>query len=235
MKPESYFWRIESLWQNAWKPLIIRPSADEFFCVPFCEHVQWERSQDVVFYDEHHQGYYGLQKSFWTIAHGKPVFITDNHQNVLSAFYDFFLQENNHPITVVHIDAHRDDAKFPFEISAKDDVKTIEKKCRVSDYLDAGKKLGIIQEVISCTQSSEFENPFPLSPFLLNLDIDIFGKEGECVDLETKIKKIAESWKQANAVCIATSPGFIDEEEAFRIIDILIKPFEENFLYGHHQ
>ncbi len=226
MKPESYFWRIELAWKNAWKKLIIRPSANEFFCAPFYKHVQWKRSQEVVFYDEHQQGYYGLNESFWTNAHGKSIFITDNHQNVLSAFYDFFVQQKKKPITVVHIDAHRDDAIFPFEVSEKEDVKSIEQKCRVCDYLDAGKKMGILHDIISCTQSSEFEHPLPYSPFLFNLDIDIFGEEGNCIDLERKIQKIAESWNMAHAVCIATSPGFIDPEEAFRIIDILVKPFE---------
>jgi predicted ABC-type transport system involved in lysophospholipase L1 biosynthesis ATPase subunit len=41
--------------------------------------------------------------------------------------------------------------------------------------------------------------------------------------LELKIKTIAKAWKNSSAVLIATSPGYIDQEDARKIIEVFIK------------
>ena len=63
----------------------------------------------------------------------------------------------------------------------------------------------------------------PEKPYILSLDIDIFGPEGDFVDLKDKVRAIALAWSGAEAVCIATSPGFIDQEYAKKIISIMTK------------
>jgi len=55
-------------------------------------------------------------------------------------------------------------------------------------------KTKMIAEISNVTQSREFENfIFPKKEFILNLDIDIFGDDGEVVDLELKIMRIVQS------------------------------------------
>jgi len=146
----------------------------------------------------------------------------DNHNIVLFPFIevnDFF----NTTSDIVHIDAHRDDAIFPKtmqDLSFKNVQEAIS-VCRVSDYLDYAKKSKIIGDVHSITQSFEFENfQIPKKPYILNLDLDIFGEEGSCVFLEQKIQVIAETWAKSDAVCLATSPGFIDQDFAFNLVKI---------------
>jgi hypothetical protein len=73
---------------------------------------------------------------------------------------------------------------------------------RVSDYLDLAKKTNLIGKIFNITQEKEFEDflqdfskgkILQKNNFILNLDIDIFGPEGEYVDLELKIKTIAKA------------------------------------------
>ena len=111
-------------------------------------------------------------------------------------------------------------------------IKIIEKNCRISDYLDIALHLGFVEKIISITQSYEFleflekedfyNKNFKNQNIILNLDIDIYGPEGEAVNTKLKTEAIAKSWTLANAVCIATSPAFIDENMAEKIINIMI-------------
>ncbi len=97
----------------------------------------------------------------------------------------------------MHIDAHRDDAIFQYEYPEKIDEKNIQEifeKSRISDYLDLMQKTKMIGEISNITQSAEFENfVFPKREFIFNLDIDIFGDDGEVVDLELKIQRIVQA------------------------------------------
>ncbi len=102
----------------------------------------------------------------------------------------------------------------------------IQNACRVSDYLDIAFHLGLIRKVVSLTQEHEFkdfllfsENDLP--QYILNLDIDIYGLEGSVVGIDIKTHVIAKAWLGANAVCIATSPGFIERNLAKRCIEIM--------------
>lgn len=225
LKPKSYYWEIEILlqqYQGECTSGIVFDESMLFWKKGLC----FQQSNTPVFTDEKSIQHTGLKESSYTVLNKKYVFLTDNHQKVLTPFFWCFKHLKS-PLHIVHIDAHRDDATFPYHTqnspNSLTNIQHIESQCRVSDYLDAGEKIGIIQQVISVTQSSEFENfSIPKESYILNLDIDIFGPEGEAVNLETKVKTIALAWKYSSAVCIATSPGFIDQDHAQKIIEIFI-------------
>ena len=207
-------------------------------------------SEKHVFEDEKFQNFLGLeefslcfQKVSDSQENRKPVYVFDNHHQALFPFWEIFReQQKNIPeisgITVVHIDAHRDDAVFPFSVGnanlrslQEQDIHNVISQCRVSDYLDAGKKIGLIHEIISITQESEFENflesglkklQSEKKPYILNLDIDIYGPEGTAVSTQLKTETIAKAWAHADAVCFATSPGFINSDLAEKLGKIMI-------------
>ena len=117
----------------------------------------------------------------------------------------------------------------------KNNINIIQNNCRISDYLDIALHLGFVEKIISVTQTSEFqnelkyfenkgviENETKTKNIILNLDIDIYGPEGEAVSVDLKTEVIAKNWKGANAVCIATSPAFIHEDVAEKIISIFV-------------
>ncbi len=171
----------------------------------------------------------------------KPIYLVDNHNNALFAFYEIskILKEikNNEKINIIHIDAHRDNAffqhKYPKEINYKN-MDIFLEKTRVSDYLDLAQKTNIIGEILNITQSYEFDNFYKNSNikkkekdilntnYILNLDIDIFGEEGEMVENDLKINSIKKAWKNALAVVIATSPGYIKSEKAQKMVEFFI-------------
>lgn len=244
MKPNSYFWNIESYWENCYKP---SPSLHTYNDEATHTVLDFTPSENPVFFDEHKKGYTGLKNSSAIEKDGKIIFLVDNHNKVLTPFFRVFLKTQT-PLTIIHIDAHRDNALYEKEknttkeiqrlqqyfsqnaFSQNDknamqkDMQTIENACRVSDYLDAGKKIGLIDSVHEYTQSFEFENySIPTSPYVLNLDIDIFGEEGDVVDTQIKTETIANFWNNAEAICIATSPGFIEKELAEKLITFFTK------------
>jgi len=221
MKAESYYWNFELLWEKRKKIKSKFDLFEGFNSIPFSSFPIWKETLSPVFYDELKVGYTGFS-SFWTYTQEKtPVYIVDNHQKVLLGMFEQF-QKEKMPLNIVHIDAHRDDAIFPFSIEQKKIEKLLEES-RVCDYLDLGKKLGIISQVISLTQTFEvFDFIVPEIPFVLNLDIDIFSEEGSHISFDAKINLIASVWMKATAIYIATSPGFIDQKEAFRSIEILL-------------
>jgi hypothetical protein len=230
--PPQFFWNIESLWEKYYsyspprtdfshlqKNFLEKKCVDDFF---LAKKPDFSPSLKTVFIDEHQKEFLGLnQFSVCFEQKQKPIYFFDNHHQALIPFWHVF-QYTQKPLTIVHIDAHRDDAIFPHtkNLPGLQDLaglKTLISQCRVSDYLDAGKKIGLIQEVISITQESEFlqfpeilETKLKNKKYILNLDIDIYGPEGTAVSTEVKTKTIAKAWKNADAVCFATSPGFID-------------------------
>ncbi len=251
--PPQFFWNIETLWEQYFEhhspqsdfyglrkkyenPEISQNSKTQKFReFVLREKPNFTLSQQEVFEDEKSQKFLGLEEYSLCFQNGeKPVYFCDNHHQVLLPFWEVFQeQKKKFPeisgITVVHIDAHRDDAIFPDEVGnanlcslQKQDIQKIISQCRVSDYLDAGKKIGLIDSVISLTQESEFEKflengDSTVQPYILNLDIDIYGPEGTAVSTALKTEVIAKAWSNADAVCFATSPGFIDADLAGKL------------------
>jgi hypothetical protein len=181
----------------------------------------------AVFTDEKNVDHTGLANQQLVFdSNNRPIYLVDNHHEALFAFVEIF-KETRNPLNIVHIDAHPDDAKIAFQASSLTLKNTpqIIKQCRVSDYLDCGEKGGIIKNVISVTQSSEFERfELPKNPYVLNLDLDIYGPEGTAVSAELKTKVIAKAFNNANAVIMATSPGFMEQSDAFELVKIFTKP-----------
>lgn len=184
----------------------------------------YEESRSPVFFDEEKKGYEGLRYCQLLFdSHGRPIYLVDNHHEVLLPFLEC-AKAAKLPFDIVHIDAHRDDAIFldwpPQSVSLKEISHEIS-RCRVSDYLDFATRSGIIGAIHSVTQSFEFEDfSLPQKSYILNLDLDIFGEEGSCVSLEKKVAVIAKSWSRADAVCMATSPGFIDQGIAHFLAEV---------------
>ena len=243
MKPNSYFWNIETIWEKNYFPSFTKNR----YSFPYDKSFNYTPSENIVFTDEKDIEHKGLQKFSCIEKNSKAIFLVDNHHKVLTPFFQIF-QQTHTPLTIVHIDAHRDDAKFQHYEKFKNEIKILqqffsknkksktqpdenictifaqlENACRVSDYLDLALRIDLIEEVIEYTQSREFQSfSIPEKPYILNLDIDIYGPEGTAIPTGMKTKGIAKLWNTSQAVCIATSPGFIDRREGEKIIDIFV-------------
>lgn len=182
-------------------------------------------SDSVVHVDDYGK-YKGLLNSQLLFKDKKPIYLFDNHNKIIYPFVELF-ESIGKPLNIVHIDAHPDDAKFlglkQNNINLQNS-KDVISQTRISDFFDALSETNIINFIYSITHSDSFEFFLsPEKPYILSLDIDIFGPEGDFAELKDKVRAIALAWNRADAICIATSPGFIDQMYAKEIIKIFIK------------
>ncbi len=221
---KELLWKIESLWNQYYKKSSTKSpilSQSSYFIKRGVFNPQ--KSRECVFEDAYGE-YYGLKESFF-IKTSPPVYIFDNHNKALFPFLEY---KNciKRPISIVHIDAHPDDALVSEKNIPKIDKENIEKVylgTKISDFLDCGERGNLIKNIQRVTQEKDFlHNPKPPSQYTLSLDIDIFGPEGAFTSLESKIATIAYYWNKADIITIATSPGFIDQQFAYKIIKILL-------------
>lgn len=170
--------------------------------------------------------YTGLKKSQLLFHDNKPIYLFDNHNKMIYPIIELF-EAKSEPLNIVHIDAHPDDAKFQGIKKNSLGLENIEdyiNETKISDFFDALSKTKIINKIFPITHSDSFE--FFLPPeesYVLSLDIDIFGPEGDFCELKDKVRAIALAWARADAICIATSPGFIDQDFAREIVEIFLK------------
>ncbi len=174
-------------------------------------------------YSDAYGSYYGLASSQLVLFADKPVYLFDNHNKIIQSFLEYH-HVTQKAFDVVHIDAHADDALYrgerPHELALNKSARAIV-QTRISDFFDYLSDTGIITSIHRYTKSQDFKNWYlPDKPFVLSLDIDIFGEEGAFCSLEEKIPLIKAAWDTADVVAIAMSPGFIDQDYAREIIKI---------------
>ena len=182
-----------------------------------------DQGDEVVFCDEcggELLNYTGLVAQLFgkTGGSGTPFYLCDNHNLVLEAWE--VVKAYSPRLKVLHIDQHRDDAKFA------GDPRDYLRESRVCDYIDFAKSAGWIDsEYFSFTESMEFERGVPSTKarrFILNIDLDIFAPEVTHVGTEEKIELIKEVMKHAELITISTSPGFIDQARAISLAKLFI-------------
>lgn len=232
---EKVLWKIEELWKKYYQSrdkTTIDVSKNyengvSKYYSPFhkVDNFHFHQSPEPVFTDDYGE-YLGLERYQVLEKDNTLVYLFDNHNEMLYPLVEIFTA-TKHQYDIVHIDAHPDDAKFQAEKIQTLNLENVPdyiKKTRISDFFDAISETNIIQDIhlVTHSDSLEFFLP-PKQPYILSLDIDIFGPEGDFAELKDKVRSIALAWGNADAVCIATSPGFIDQEYAQKIIEIFTK------------
>ncbi len=176
-------------------------------------------SKEIAFIDDfNNKKYFGLKEYELFFWKNKPVYIFDNHNFALFAFWE--IAQIIGPLTITHFDAHKDNAKFQYHPPQKLNRKNIlnyTKHCRISDYLDLGQQTGLIKKIKYFTQSWDFKKSLLDENFVLNLDIDIFGFESMIKEKIIK-EKLTTALEKSDAIIIATSPGFIEQDKAKKYI-----------------
>ena len=237
---EKLLWKIEELWNknfcteklssNGTRDTISQILHKRFFASGLSfsfisnKKFSFEESANFVFSDE-----YGCYKGFRynqvTTKGDQLFYLFDNHNKFLVPLYHLY-QILERPIKILHIDAHEDNALYQYERPEQFDEEVLIElleKTRISDFYDSLSNTQVISEITRITHSQDFEN-LPYGEYdILSLDIDIFGPEGNFAELEKKIAVIAAAMPQSSIITIATSPGFIDQNFAVRIVKIFIK------------
>jgi len=233
---QKKLWKIEELWNQFYQPeqssceisivenYINRKSQfhSRFYGV---ENFDFTESNNIVFSDDYGE-YKGLSRCQTCFRRDKPIYLFDNHNEMLYPIVEIF-NATEKTYDIVHIDAHPDDAEFQGKKIKElnlDKVQAYIAQTRISDFFDAISEAHLIENIHRVCHSNDFEFFLPPeNPYILSLDIDIFGPEGDFCDLKDKVRAIALAWNRADAVCIAMSPGFIDQKFAQKIIEIFMK------------
>lgn len=233
---KKILWKIEELWSGNYNPIKISPidvsknyllggSSRYYDKFDKADDPNFIKSKKTVFTDVYGE-YRGLKKYQVIMRDDKWIYLFDNHNEIIYPIVEIF-ESKGKKYDVVHIDAHPDNAIFAAEKPQYLDIKTIGdfiSKTRISDFFDAISEANVIGDIFRVTHSDslEFFLP-PEKPYILSLDIDIFGPEGDFAELKDKVRAIALAWGGADFVCIAMSPGFIDQEYAKEIIKIFMR------------
>ena len=172
------------------------------------------------------QNYFGL-KHFLYLRHGdKDIVIVDNHNHVFFFWVYALTRGTIFPGgTLVHVDQHKDtrDPQDPpgfvlEEASALDKAFHYTNfVLNVGNFIQPAVQLGIFSKLEMIQNRSDFEKD-PLVDFVLDIDMDIFARDMQYIDEAYKIKKLKKLIAQSKLITIATSPFFMDQSEAIRII-----------------
>lgn len=164
----------------------------------------------------------GLKNMVKYSIEDKEVYIFDNHNHALY-FWIKSLKFNkfNKGCKLVHIDQHKDmrePENYNVDMNDIDDVfRYTNDVLNVGNFIQPALKHNIFSEVIIIDSSYGFNLDIQ-GEFVLDIDLDIFSKDMEYISYDLRINKIKELIKKAKVITIASSPFFIDQEYAIKVL-----------------
>lgn len=152
----------------------------------------------------------------------KDIYIFDNHNH---AFYFWIksLEKGNFTkgCKLVHVDQHKDTREpenYNVDISNIEDVfRYTNEVLNVGSFIKPALHHNIFSEVIIIDSSYGFDIEIQ-EEFVLDIDLDIFSKDMDYIPYELKISKIKELIAKAKVITIASSPFFINQEYAIKVL-----------------
>jgi len=166
----------------------------------------------------------GLKNFLYFSFGGKDIFIFDNHNHAFFFWLAGYLQGAIKPETpLVHIDQHTDMRKpavWPaFTLGSRPGLKEIflytNHTLHVGNFIQPALRLGLFSEVEIIDSSTALGRPVP-DAFVLDMDLDIFSEDMRYIPNSAKRKAIQKYLEAARFITIATSPFFMDQQEALR-------------------
>lgn len=159
----------------------------------------------------------------------KDVYIFDNHNH---AFY-FWIKSLNQGIfnkgcKLVHIDQHkdmRDPESYEVDINNIDDVfRYTNYVLNVGNFIKPALHHNVFSEAVIIDSTYGFELDVD-GEIVLDIDLDIFSKDMEYMSYDLRVNKIKEYIDRAKVITIASSPFFIEQDYAIKVL-------KELFNYG---
>ncbi|CEI74245.1 MULTISPECIES: UPF0489 family protein [Romboutsia] len=164
----------------------------------------------------------GLKNMVFYKKEDKDIYIFDNHNH---AFYFWInsLKSNKFKkgCKLVHVDQHKDmrePENYNVDMNSLDDVfRYTNEVLNVGNFIQPALKHNIFSEVIIIDSSYGFEMDIE-GEYVLDIDLDIFSKDMEYISYDKRVSKIKELIKGAKVITIASSPFFIDQEYAIKVL-----------------
>lgn len=164
----------------------------------------------------------GLKNMVMYNFEGKDIYIFDNHNH---AFYFWIKNLKNEQFTrgckLVHVDQHKDmrtPENYDVNIADINDVfRYTNEILNVGNFIKPALEHNIFSEVIIIDSSYGFGLNID-GEIVLDIDLDIFSKDMDYIPYDFKVSKIQELIKKAKVITIASSPFFIDQDYAIKVL-----------------
>ena len=152
----------------------------------------------------------------------KTIYIFDNHNH---AFYFWMKSLKKKEFTkgckLIHVDQHKDmrePSSYEVNIENLDSVFTyVNKVLNVGNFIQPALKKEIFSEAIIIDSSYGFDTKVE-GEYVLDIDLDIFSKDMDYIPYDFRINKIKGLIKGAKVITIATSPYFIEQNYAIKVL-----------------
>ena len=165
-----------------------------------------------------------------------PIFIFDNHNHAIIFRYNIIYSKKFNDVKLVHIDQHSDNRENKNHLKLNRKENELEKifkfwneKCNVGNFIPPAIESGIISNQIQIRSTTALQS-FGIDEsqnFILDIDLDF------CLDWIERNKvnqeainllkyKFNEIWKSALCITITTSPYFLGQELAIKIVEELL-------------
>lgn len=173
----------------------------------------------------------GLRCFLYFQKKDKNFFIFDNHNHAFFFWvYAFNSGQLKKGLPLVHVDQHSDmrEPEYYLSFDGKNDIdlKTAfeytNKVLNVGNFIKPVLQAGLFSRVEIIDSSFAFENSYR-EEIVLDIDIDVFSPDMAYIDHNLKTEKIRSYIETAQFVSIATSPYFMNQEEAIGIIKELLE------------
>ncbi|MCC0633109.1 UPF0489 family protein [Clostridioides sp. ZZV15-6388] len=164
----------------------------------------------------------GLENMVEYVLGNKRIYVFDNHNH---AFYfwikSMMVNEFTRGCKLVHVDQHKDTREpknYNVDINNLEDVfRYTNEVLNVGSFIKPALKHSIFSELIIIDSSYGFD--LDIEPeFVLDIDLDIFSEDMDYIPFDFKLEKIKNLIKKAKVVTIATSPYFINQEYAIKVL-----------------
>jgi len=181
--------------------------------------------------------YHGLENFLWIERWDfPPIFIFDNHNHAIVFRYNIIYSKKFSDVELIHIDQHSDNRENKYHLKLNRKKNELEKvfhfwneKCNVWNFIPPAIESWIIRNQTQIRSTAALKNlkVDKNQNFILDIDLDF------CLDWIERDKlnneavkllkdKFDEIWKYALLITIATSPYFLNQELAIKIVEELL-------------
>ena len=156
---------------------------------------------------------------------GQDIFIFDNHNHAF-AFWAAGIHGGVIPqgASLVHVDQHKD-TREPVEWfvghGTFEACHYANHILNVGNFIPPALKIGWFKEIVQVGSPEAFAVE-PRIPFVLDIDLDIFAPIMAHIPEDVKISRLRGWLSRASFITIATSPFFMDQNQALHYVRRLI-------------
>lgn len=186
--------------------------------------------KETVFEEIDHKGNLmqckGLEHHIFSYYKNIPVIVMDNHNHALYRRHRGLQNNYIQPWTLlIHIDQHSDMADswktINFEKPLKEIAIFVNTEINIGNFIMPAKHSKLLSEIVQIRTDfslQNIQNHLPQQNYILDIDIDFWAPELDHIDIELKNTVTRKLIQNASLITVATSPYFIDQHKAIKII-----------------